>query len=236
MNLLTLRSQARLKSGINATDFSNANLDEQLNVAYYTLASIIAELNADYYEEQNVKFNLIANSSLYSLPTDLIKFKQVRLAYSAPSTNADYRVARHYDPSGVHNVSADEEGGVSTSFPIYDITSNYIRVKPTPTASVTNGGKMWYIARPSALTLTSDSPVLPLHYHDLISTYGAKIMTFKHEKWKKNAKLEEEWSKIVTPLMERIQDLADRDMGEMLQFKSPHQVPFSGPTREFNDE
>src|SRR3990167_3621728 len=109
MNLLTLRSQARLKSGVNVSDFSAANLDEQLNVAYYMLAGIIAELNEDYYEEQNDKFSLVANSSLYSLPTDYMKIKQVRLAYSTPSVNADYKVARHYDPSQVHNVSADEE-------------------------------------------------------------------------------------------------------------------------------
>src|SRR3990167_9956235 len=185
MNLLTLRSQSRLKAGVNANDYSNANLDAQLNVAYYTLADILANLGEDHFEEQNTKFNLVANSALYSLPTDCMQLKGIRLSYSTPSTNSDYKVARHYDPSQVHNVSADEEGGVSTSAPIYDITNNYFRIKPTPTTAVTNGGKLWYIARPSALTLTGDSPVIPLQYHDILSTYGAKEMAFKFQKWQK---------------------------------------------------
>ncbi len=236
MNLLKLRNQARLASGVNSTDYSNANLDEQLNVAYYTLASIVAELDEDYYEEQNARFNLVANSSLYSLPTDLMKFKQVRLAYTAPSSNSDYRVARQYNPSSVHNVSSDEESA-STSAPIYDITNNFIRIKPTPSVAVTNGGKMWYIARPSALTLTADTPVLPTQYHDLIAVYGGMQMAFKYQKWQKHDRLEKKWNFIVLPLMQKLQDLADRDMGENLQFRSPHEVPASyAPTRELPED
>lgn len=234
MNLLTLRSQARLKSGVNSTDFSTSNLDEQLNVAYYQLASVISQLQADYYEEQNVKFNLVANSSLYSLPTDLMQLKQVRIAYTSPSTNSDYRVARQYDPSTVHSVSADEES-IPTSFPAYDVTNNYVRIKPTPTASVTNGGKLWYIARPSALTATGDTPILPLQYHDFIGIYGAKEMSFKYQKWQKYDRLQKQWDTFIAPLMLRIQDLSDRDMGEALRFASSLEIPTSGPTRELPD-
>lgn len=234
MNLLTIRSQARLKSGVAATDFSNANLDEQINVAYFQLASIVSQLQQDYYEEQNTLFNLIANSSLYSLPTDLMQFKQVRLAYTTPTGPNDYRVARHYDPSDVHTVSSDEEGA-STSAPLYDLTNNFFRLKPTPLTSVTSGGKLWYIARPSALTLTGDTPILPLQYHDLISVYAAKEMSFKYQKWQKHDRLDKMWQAFVFPLMARIQDLSDRDLGESLRFKAPSEAGMGGPTREFDD-
>ena len=234
MNLITIRTQARLKSGVASSDYSDANLDSQINIAYYQLASIVSQLQQDYYEEQNVAFNLVANSSLYSLPTDLMQFKQVRLAYSTPSVAGDYRIARHYDPSDVHTVSSDEEGA-SSSYPIYDMTNNYFRIKPTPTASVTNGGKLWYIARPSALTNTGDTPILPLQYHDFLSIYAAKEMTFKHQKWSKHDRLDKMWQAFVFPLMARIQDLSDRDLGESLRFKTPEESGFIGPTREFDE-
>lgn len=234
MNLLTIRAQARKKSGVSITDYTNAQLDEEINAGYYTLASVISQLQADYYEEQNVKFDLVQNSALYSLPCDLMAFKQVRLAYTTPTTNTDYRVARHYDPSGVHNVASDEEN-IPTSNPIYDITGDYIRIKPTPTAAIVGGGKMWYIARPSALVQTADTPIMPLQYHDFLGIYGAKEMAFKYQKWQKYDRLQKQWDAFIAPLMARIEDLADRDMGNALAFKSPLELPYSGPTREMPD-
>ena len=235
MNIIDLRTQARLKSGVSTTDYSNTDLLAQFNIAYYQLASVLSQLQQDYYEEQNVKFNLVANSALYSLPTDLMQFKQVRLAYTAPTLNTDYRVARQYDPSSVHNVSYDEENA-STSFPIYDLTNNYIRIKPTPTAAVTNGGKMWYIARPSALTNTGDTPILPLQFHDFVGIYGAKEMAFKYQKWQKHDRLQKQWDAFMTPLLNRISDLSDRDMGEVLRFGSPFEVPTPAINRELPEE
>lgn len=228
MNLLTIRNQSRLKSSINANDFSNANLDEQINQAYYLLAWYLAKLNEDYFEEQNVKFNLVGGSALISQPTDTMFIKQVRLAYSAPTENADYRVARHYDPSSVHEVAPDEES-IATTNPMYDITNNYIRIKPTPTQNVTNGGKLWYIARPSALTLTGDAPVLPLYLHDKLSDYAGKIMAFKYNKWKKHDRLEKVWQETIQELDDLV---ADRDLGADIRFKSPFEVPPAYPTTE----
>lgn len=221
MNLLTLRNQSRLKSGISANDFSNDNLDEQLNQGYYILSWYLASLGEDYFEEQNVKFDLVGGSALVSQPDDTMFIKGVRLAYSTPSSDADYRPARAYDPSSVHNVGADEEN-ISTNNPIYDITNNYIRLKPTPTSDVTDGGKLWYIARPSALTLTADAPVLPLYLHDKLSDYGAKIMTFKYEKWRKHDRLEKSWQDTIDEF-ETL--LADRDLGANIRFRSPFEVP-----------
>lgn len=225
MNLLTIRSQARLKSGVPVGDFSNANLDEQANQAYYILAWYLAALGEDYFEEQNTLFNLALNSALYSQPTDAMFIKGVRLAYTSPSNPEDYKVARRYDPSSVHDVGADEEN-ISTNNPIYDITNNYIRIKPTPTSAVTNGGKLWYIALPSALTSTGDAPVLPTYLHDKISDYAAKIMTFKFEKWAKHDRLKASWDETIKEFDTL---LADRDMGDGIRFRSPFEVPVVHP-------
>ncbi len=226
--VITLRSEARKKSGVNANDYSNAQILADFNQAYYTLAGILANLEEDFFEEQRDKFSLIGNSGLYSLPTDCIAVKQIRLAYTTPTTDSDYKIATSYDPTEVHTVSIDEEN-VPTSNPIVDITNNYFRIKPTPTSSVTNGGKIWYIAMPSALTNTGDTPVLPSQYHDLLALYSAKEMTFKFEKWAKHTRLAAEWNGKIGELT---QILADRDRNRPLRFKAPQELGSVNNVRE----
>lgn len=216
-NVLTLRNQARKKSGVNSTDYSNADVLTDLNQAYYTLAGYLANMGETYFEEQNDKFDLVQNSALYSLPTDCIAVRQVRLAYTAPTGPSDYRIATSYDPTAVHNVAVDEEN-IPTSNPIINITNNYVRIKPTPTSNVTAGGKIFYIAMPSALVNTGDTPVFPIQYQDLMSIYAAMEMTFKYEKWKKYKELSTIWN---TKIGEMQQVLADRDSNKPVRFESP---------------
>lgn len=224
MNVITLRNRARRKSGVSSSDYADSSLLEDFNQAYYTLAPIIANLDEDFYEEQNTKFDLALNSSLYSLPTDCIAVKQLRLAYSTPSSDSDYKVATPYGPEDVGIVSVDEEN-IPTNNPIYDITNNYIRLKPKPTAAVTNGGKLWYIAMPSALVNTGDSPVLPIQYHEIIANYGAAQMAFKYEKWNKYKVLDKAWNDKLAELSEV---LADRDRNKPVRFKNLTEAA-SGP-------
>lgn len=216
LNLLNLRAQARKKSGVSSTDYSNALLDADINQAYLTLAGILANIGEDHFEEQHDKFNLIANSGLYSLPADTMAVKQIRLAYSTPTGPSSYRIATSYDPTSVHDISADEES-IPTSNPIVDFTGNYFRIKPTPTAAVTAGGEIDYIAAPSALVATGDTPVIPLQYHEMLAIFGAKEMTFKYEKWSKYDRLSSAWNEKIGELT---QILADRDRNNPVRFKS----------------
>lgn len=230
LNLATLRSQARLKSSVKIADFSNANLDTQLNIAYLQLAYLLANLEEDYFEEQRSTFNLIQNSGLYSLPPDCIAVKQIRLAFTTPLTDGDYRIAQSYDPTEVHDVGSDEVN-VPTANPIVDITNNYFRVKPKPAGNVTSGGQIYYIAMPSALAATADVPVIPIAYQDLIAEYGAAQMAFKYEKWKKHDRAIAIWDKKIAELT---QTLADRDRNKVVRFKSINELAGtqSGTRRE----
>lgn len=220
-NLLALRTSARKKSGVSATDYSNSDLYAEFNQAYYTLAGLLANLEEDFFEEQRVRFNLVGNSGLYSLPQDCIAVKQLRLAYSTPSTDADYRIATPYDQTDVHDISIDEVNTPITN-PIYDIVGNYYRIFPKPATSVTDGGKLSYIAMPSALVNTGDTPVIPLQYHDLLSDYGAAQMEFKYEKWKKYDRHMLKWNEKIAELT---QILADRDRNKPVRMKSPLEIP-----------
>lgn len=219
-NVITLRNLSRKKSGINSSDYSDATVLADFNQAYYTLAGILALLGEDYFEEGRVRFSLVQNSGLYSLPTDFIALKQLRLAYSTPSSDADYKVSTGRDVTDVHTVSIDE-GNVPNTNPVHDITSNYIRIAPKPTTDVTNGGMIFYIAMPSALVNTGDVPIIPLQYHELLATYSAKEQTFKYEKWAKNERLEREWNNKIAELT---QTLSDRDQNKPVRFKAPQEL------------
>lgn len=217
MNLATLRRQSRLKSGVNSKDYSDADVDVQLNQSYLELAGYLAAIGESYFEEQEDTFPLVANSSLYNLPEDFLSFKQLRLAYSDPASRSDYRVATSYDPVDTHDIGVQEEN-IPITNPIVEITNTYLRIKPTPTQDVALGGKIDYIAMPSALVNTGDVPVFPIQYQDLMSDYAAAQMTFKYEKWKKHDRLIARYNGKITEFQEM---LADRDMNKPMRFKTP---------------
>jgi len=229
LNVLSLRNRARRDAGVNANDYSNADLLEDFNQAYSELAVLLANLGEDYFEEQNVKFSLVARSGLYSLPADCIAVKQIRLAYSGtPLSPSAYRVATSYDPVDVHDIASQEEN-IPVSNPLVDYTGNYFRIKPKPTQDVSNGGRIDYIAAPSALVNTGDTPVIPIAYQKKIATYGAAKMAFKYEKWNKHARLQKEWDQTMAELQDR---LADRDENRPLRFKAPQEAGAVSRVRE----
>jgi hypothetical protein len=217
MNLITLRQQSRFKSGItNSATVTTTELNQILNNAYYYLAQIIAEINEDFFEEQKTKFNLGLNSSLYSLPTDCLKVKQIRLAYTAPTDENDYRVANFYDPAEVDDI-AEDETDVSTAAPRVDITNNYFRIFPAPTTAVTNGGEIYYIARPSALTLSGDTPIIPIEFHDLMTSYAAKEMCVKFGFYDQHGVYRAEWLEGIETVRRQ---LAGREINKPSRFRN----------------
>jgi hypothetical protein len=202
MNLNQIRTQARFKSGItNTTTLTNAEIDALVKNAYDFICQKIAQINEDFFEEQKTKANLVQNTGMYALPSDMMKFKQLRIAYSAPSSEDDYFVATPYDPASVDSVSVDEIE-TATSNPIVDITNNYIRIYPKPTANVTNGLELYYIAKPSSLTNTGDIPVFPAEWHDLLSTYAARETCLKFEQLDKWKILKQDWEEGVVRMIE----------------------------------
>ncbi len=171
MNLITLREKVKRRTG-GGLGLANSAIIADLNEGYFALVGKIAQINEDYFEAPKTRFDLFANSSKYALPTDLIKFKQLRIAYTTPTSESDYRVASPYDPSSVYDISSDEISATMAN-PIFDITNNNFRIYPKPKTDVPDGGELYYIAMPSAMTLTSDVPLIPTQFRPLISDYAA---------------------------------------------------------------
>jgi hypothetical protein len=145
-----------------------------------------------------------------------MKVKQIRLAYTAPTDENDYKIADFYDPAECDDIAGDETD-VSSAAPRVDITNNYFRIFPSPTSTIANGGEIYYIARPSALTNSGDTPVLPTEFHDLLATYAAKEMCVKfgfYDQWKV---YKTEWLEGIKAVQEQ---LAAREINKPSRFRN----------------
>lgn len=191
MNLPKIISRARFKSGI--TDTTTVTYGELSALCYEANKIIereVVKVNQDYFEEQKAKFNLVANSGLYSLPTDCLAIKQLRLAYTTPDSEDDYKVAIPRDASEIVDAGI-QEVNVASSTPNYDVTNNYYRIWPKPTVASTSGGELYYFA--STVLSGSATPAYPAEYHELLSTYAAKEACLKFDRWDKYTVLQREW-------------------------------------------
>ena len=197
MNVINIRAQSRFKSGIdNTTTLTNAEILTLANLGYHLVEQELYKLNQDFFNKEKHKFSLVANQDLYSLPTDFIGLKQVRLAYTAPSNEEDYEIADFHDPASTIDIEVQEED-VDSDNPTYHLKevagTYYVRIKPTPSSNSTNGGEIYYFARNADLSATGDALSIPTDYHDLIPTYVAKEATLKYEMWDKYKILKNEW-------------------------------------------
>jgi len=189
-------SQTQFKSGIsNTTTLSTATILTYVNYGYQFLIDKVVEVNEDYLEEQKTTANLVSAQAYYSLPDDFIKMKQVRLAYSTPSSDLDYNIARELDITAIEDPAYEEN--YSESAPFYDITGDHYRVYPKPENNVTNGIYLYYIARPDDLAAENSADAItgiPSQYHELISTYAAKKVCEKFSLWDKHNILAKEFN------------------------------------------
>ena len=223
MTLDEIITSVRFKTNIsNTATLSDAEIITEINPVILDIFRAIVETDEDYFEEQRAKFNLGENSAIYSLPTDCVKFKQLRLAYSTPSSESDYRVCQSFDVSETGLVSADEEN-VPVSSPIVDLTNNYYRIKPTPISAVTNGGMIYYIARPSAMTAanSADEPVIPEDYHDLVAV---KVAARVHERFENFPVSDRYYNQYLAGIERMKEQLEVREINREFRMRDPRAV------------
>lgn len=229
MNLKTLLAQARFKSKVtNTTRITDAQITVELNNAQDKIAARLVKINEDYFEEQKTVFSIVARSGLYQLPTDLLKFKQLRLAYSTPASDSDYVIASGYNPTEIQDIGS-QETGASESNPIVDITNNYMRIYPKPESTISSGGQIYYIARPDALSNSGDVSTVPADYHDLLAIYAAARICESDEVWDKADRLD---NKFAQGLQYMENECASRELDFPLRFKNVSEVGMNRTTRE----
>ena len=119
------------------------------------------------YNVRIAKADLVANQSLYGLPTDFRKFVRLEIGYA----NATDRVK--VDQIDFNEIGDPNVDVFSQADPKYSIIGNMYEIRPTPTANVTDGIYFLYVEDPADMSGDSDTTGLPFNYDHLLPLYAA---------------------------------------------------------------
>jgi hypothetical protein len=134
-----------------------------LNRGYQKVVNRIASLGQDYYVRL-AKANLVADQSLYGLPTDFRRMIRVELNYGQGGYKARRTDSNAYgDPI---------DTSISPTSPQYSVRGKNIDINPTPSEAVENGLWMWYVETVNDLSGDDDEPNLPPEFSDLPIEYA----------------------------------------------------------------
>lgn len=140
----------------------------------------------NYADYPVATFNLVANQEDYpitSLTNKLLKVK--RLELKLDGTNWD--VARPLDDNESQQAtdSTTINNQYSPTDPRYDLKYNAIFLRPIPTASVTNGGKLIYDRNVELFSVTGDDskePAFDRPFHSMVAKRAALMWAIVKDK------------------------------------------------------
>lgn len=144
----------------NSTGGDQGAIDLWINEGY---TELVLRTNAKVQKET---FTLIVGTSDYTLPTTLLKIQQAYIVSTATPYNLQ-RVA----PEQIISMRLSSSANVSPA-QYYSLQgSDLFMIYPTPATADTL--TVYYVARPTALSVSSDSPSdLPAEWHKGIEYYG----------------------------------------------------------------
>jgi hypothetical protein len=137
-----------------------------LNTARDLVLNRLLVLGQNYFL-RIAKANLVADQALYSLPTDFRKFARLEVGYESATDRVKV------DQLDLNEIGDPSVEVYSTADPKYTIVGNMFELRPTPTASLTDGLYMIYIENPSDMSGDSDTSGLPLDYDNLLTLYAS---------------------------------------------------------------
>lgn len=153
MNLLEIRTRLRRRVGSpDATDVTDASLNEFINTAYRDIASRFR-----FHKVRKLcTFDTIASTSRYGLPTDC----EVVLRLRDQTTGMKLRKEDDSFEAGLEGV-ADTVEGVPAS---YLRQRDWVKISPVPDGVYTI--EVFYKAGITDLVNDTDSPVIPASWHE----------------------------------------------------------------------
>lgn len=120
--------------------------------------------------EKSAYANIVANQQDYSTPTDLLILRSVHLLDSASGSyfNIKFFPFAEFDQyvDGWDQTITDR--GYSQ---IYTVYAGQLKLYPLPQTSQTNGLKIYYNRIPINVSISTDSPDLPILYHEPLVKY-----------------------------------------------------------------
>lgn len=127
-------------------------------------------LRNDTLLEKTATTDSVAGTQEYSLPTDLLVLKFIQYKDSGATA---YLKLRGLTPVEFNEYidGWSDSGSIKGVPQVFTIFSGKIIAYPTPVTSVTAGFKIYYNRQPVDVTTGSDTPDLPLLYHDVLVNY-----------------------------------------------------------------
>ena len=168
----TLIAQARLKTGVDSTNYTDAQGIVDFNFVYQDLiADIITEIDEDYFWNI-VKATTVAGQEEYTINVvGSVKLNQVNKLFVKYSSNDTYYVqARKVNPNALDKDMDWYKDHQSKLDPIFMVQDNSVFLYPAPTEAIANGLKMNCIFQPADLTISSVEAdiALPVRFHRYI--------------------------------------------------------------------
>jgi hypothetical protein len=145
---------------------TTTQVKRDLNTARDLVLNRLLVLGQNYFL-RIAKANLVADQALYSLPTDFRKFARLEVGYESATDRVKV------DQLDLNEIGDPSVEVYSTADPKYTIVGNMFELRPTPTASLTDGLYMIYIENPSDMSGDSDTSGLPLDYDNLLTLYAS---------------------------------------------------------------
>lgn len=165
----------------NTSAFSDTNIKALLNLEYRSLqAKILAALNYDWKENVldatgNASINLVASTSQYSFPTDMIQIDRIEISYTGETDS--YVIAETIPMQAMtnplSNTSINSRILGTKTKPLVYIRDNKFNIDPIPDIAVTDGLLIWGQTLISDLSSASDEPVFADAFHKLIAYSAA---------------------------------------------------------------
>ena len=222
--------RAQLRALINEPDpnnshFSDSDFNEYINEAQTFLAAYIE------YPRTIVSTQVTAGTANYSLPSDSISIITVYFGDLAIAN--DIRVLRVLNEESLKTIYPSWLSTDSTSRgrPRFAFLKErtILTLIPTPDADNAVTGKKYhlnYIQTPAALSSDSDTPELPLPYHDLLQFYAAHLAYL-------NLQVQEMADKMMASFSEKIKALqaeVNKESKEALSWQWTYNEDVSGET------
>jgi len=163
-----------------ANQYSDAEAIIDLNEIYQRIVwALINRVKEDYFLEivtQDVTngINEYVIKNIQYPDLTVVKIDKVsKLGIKYKTTDTEYTTLKYTAPSDLQKDDAWYEENVSQAYPIFTIRDESVFVYPKPDTDITDWIKIWCIARPLDLTLSSveDDIRLPRQYHDLLDIW-----------------------------------------------------------------
>lgn len=169
MTFVTMQTEVGdlLNMTINSTStVSLTQVKRDLNTARDIVFNKLLSLGQNY-NVRLTKTNLVANQSLYSLPTDCRKLVRVEVGYSTSSNRfkAD-RMDVNEEQDPVYTTYTESD-------PKYIVRGDDIEIRPTPSSTVSNGIYLYYIENLTDMSNDTDTSNIPFEYDHLLPLYSA---------------------------------------------------------------